>query len=371
VPARELFSIADVAPVAYHLVDMAACAGSRRVCQRVPGWIYKPSWDLPVLILSAGLVPLPFLVAWSVQTSGWMQPQQAIDLVNIAVATLVGGPHLFSTITYTLLDGGFRARHGRYAAFAFLLPVAVVCLGIYQYRLLITLFFAWASLHVLHQIIYLTDCYRTRTGLAEREWSRYVDYGLILTGLYPVGLYKISLRQFQVGGVLLPYPNWLQVFHLPLLAGMLFALFLAAWLGKTIAEFRRNRASIPKTLLIGITTTVSFCLPLGSNLDVLFQGYNTWHSFQYLFLLWLINRLREERGEIGSGLVRRLVRRDSMAAYYLCFLGATGLLVLLTMAVRAFTRLSADQSYFMVVLSVLLMHYYFDHFLFSRPQLVG
>ena len=158
---------------------MAACAGTRRVCQRVPGWIYKPSWDLPLLILSAALVPVPFLIAWSAQASGWMRPQQAIDLVNIAVAALVGGPHLFSTITYTLLDGGFRARHGRYAAFAFLLPMGVVYLGIYQYRLLITLFFSWASLHVLHQIIYLTDCYRARSGFAEREWSRYVDFETI------------------------------------------------------------------------------------------------------------------------------------------------------------------------------------------------
>jgi hypothetical protein len=362
--------IAHALTVAYYRLNMAAYAGTRRVCQRVPGWIYKPSWDLPLLILSAALVPLPFLVAWSAQLSGWLRPQQAIDLVNIAVAALVGGPHLFSTVTYTLLDGNFRARHGRYAAFAFLLPLAVVYLGIYQYRLLITLFFSWASLHVLHQIIYLTDCYRTRSGFAEREWSRYVDYGLILTGLYPVGLYKISLRQFHVGGVELPYPDWLQRFHLPVLAGMLFAVFLVSWISKTIQEFRQNRGSVPKTLLIAITTVVSFCLPLGSNLDVLFQGYNTWHSFQYLFLLWLINRLREERGEIGSGFLRNLVQRDSMVAYYLCFLVATGFLVLLTVAVRAFTRLSADQSYFVVVLSVLLMHYYFDHFLFSNPQLV-
>ena len=115
---------------------------------------------------------------------------------------------------------------------------------------------------------------------------------------------------------------------------------------------------------------LSFCLPLGSNLDVLFQGYNTWHSFQYLFLLWLINRLREQRGEIRSRVVQRLVRRNSMAAYYLCFLAATVLLVLLTTLVRALTPLSSDRSYFVVVLSVLWMHYYFDHFLFSQPQLL-
>jgi hypothetical protein len=40
------------------------------------------------------------------------------------------------------------------------------------------------------------------------------------------------------------------------------------------------------------------------------------------------------------------------------------------MFVQAVTTLRADQSYFIVVLSVLLMHYYFDHFLFSHPQMI-
>jgi hypothetical protein len=44
--------------------------------------------------------------------------------------------------------------------------------------------------------------------------------------------------------------------------------------------------------------------------------------------------------------------------------------VILTLLVRAVTNLSADRSYFVVVLSVLLMHYYFDHFLFSHPQMI-
>ncbi|MBV9507560.1 MAG: hypothetical protein JO323_21405 [Acidobacteriia bacterium] len=350
---------------------MAAIAVARKlVPERQPGWIYKASWDLPLLILSAVLVPLPFLIAWAAQVSGWMKPDQAIDLINIAVAALIGGPHLFSTITYTFLDGRFRARHPRYLALAFLLPPAVVFLGVKQYTLLITFFFSWASLHVLHQIIYLTDCYRARSSWRDPAWSRAVDYGLILTGLYPTGLYKLSMKQFRVGGVVPPYPDWLRGLHLPVLAGVVFAVFLFVWLGKTVAEFRRGEGSTPKTLLIGITTVVSFCLPLGSNLDVLFQGYNTWHSFQYLFLLWLLNRLRAERGEIDNPIVQKLVARDSMWAYYACFLVATGLLVLLTILVRSVTSLAADQSYFVVVLSVLLMHYYFDHFLFAQPELM-
>jgi hypothetical protein len=251
-----------------------------------------------------------------------------------------------------------------------ILPVFVVLLGIYEYRLLITFFFTWASLHVLHQIIYLTDCYRERGQMIEPAWSKYLDYGLILTGLYPIGIYKISLGMFHVGGVVLPYPDFLRALHLPEVAGAVFAAFLVGWTAKTVAEFREGRGSVPKTMLIGITTVVSFLLPMGSNLDVLFQGYNTWHSFQYLFLLWLINRLRDQRGEIGSAFVRSIVRRNSMTAYYLCFLAATGVLVVLTLIVRALTPLSADQSYFVVVLSVLLVHYYFDHFLFTQPEMV-
>ena len=49
---------------------MAAYAGAPGFAvRREPGWIYKPSWDLPLLIFSAVLVPLPFLIAWAAQES--------------------------------------------------------------------------------------------------------------------------------------------------------------------------------------------------------------------------------------------------------------------------------------------------------------
>lgn len=352
------------------MIFAMAAAPAISVTQREPGWIYNRKWDLTLIIFSSVLVPLPFLVAWLAEVTGWLTQTQAVDGINIVVALLIGGPHLFSTISYTFLDNNFRTKHGFYAKLALLLPPIVLYLGVTHYTALITFFFTWASLHVLHQIIYLTDCYRVRGGVAEQRWSRLVDYGLILTGLYPIGIYKMSLEQFKVGGVLLPYPDFLKPLPLAALAGAVFAGFLLAWIVKTTAEFREGRGNVPKTLLIGITTVVSFCLPMGSNLDVLFQGYNTWHSFQYLFLLWMINRLRDQRGEMEDGFVRKLVRRKGMSAYYLCFVAATGILVVLTIFVRAITPLTADQSYFVVVLSVLLMHYYFDHFLFVHPRMI-
>jgi hypothetical protein len=359
-----------VPEIMYHLPMATVQVTPSILVQREPGWIYKASWDLPLIIFSAVLVPLPLLVAWLAGRTGWLDAGKTVDLINITVALLIGGPHLFSTITFTFLDGRFRSRHKPYIAIACVLPAIVVFLGVYYYTVLITLFFTWASLHVLHQIIYLTDCYRSRSSHTELKWSRLVDYGLVMTALYPVGIYKMSQRLFQVGGVVLPYPDFLRIFNLPVLAGIVFGIFLVAWIAKTAVEFQKGRLSKPKTLLISLTTVVSFCLPLGSNLDVLFQGYNAWHSFQYLFLLWLINRLRDQRGEIENPLVKWIVRQPGMTVYYLCFLAATGVIVLVTMLVRATTTLRPDQSYFVVVLSVLLMHYYFDHFLFSRPEMI-
>jgi len=332
--------------------------------EREPGWIYNRRWDLSLIIGSAVLVPMPLLFAALARLSGWMSERQAVDAINITVAALIGGPHLFSTATFTFLNRSFLERHRAYAAGSFLLPAMVIYLGIYHYSALIQFFFAWASLHVLHQIIYLSDCYRVHAP--DRVWSRAVDYGVILTGLYPIGLYKLARGEFFVGGVVLPYPDVLRPLGLPRVMGAVFGALFLVWIWKTWREAQDGRMSAPKTLLIGVTSVVSFCLPLGSNLDVLFQGYNTWHSFQYLFLLWLINRLRYQRGEIDNALVAKLVSQRTMVPYYLCFLAATGVLVVLTVLVRALTPLSADQSYFVVVLSILLMHYYFDHFLFTR-----
>ena len=182
-------------------------------------------------------------------------------------------------------------------------------------------------MHVLHQIIYLTDCYRARTA-----WRR--PEVVAPGGLRPGHDRPVSHRHVQAVAAAVPGrrggPALSRFSASPSSAPAGrhgFGFFLVAWIAKTVVEFREGRASVPKTLLIGITTVVSFCLPLGSNLDVLFQGYNTWHSFQYLFLLWLINRLRDQRGEIDSPFVRALVRQRSMALTTSASWRATGVIV--------------------------------------------
>src|SRR5689334_13094337 len=101
----------------------SAAAGSSLPLQRERGWIRSRQWDLTLIIGSAILVPLPILFASLVQVSGWMTQQQAIDAINIMVAALIGGPHLFSTVTFTFLNRSFLQRRPLYAACSFVLPL--------------------------------------------------------------------------------------------------------------------------------------------------------------------------------------------------------------------------------------------------------
>ena len=57
-----------------------------------------------------------------------------------------------------------------------------------------------------------------------------------------------------------------------------------------------------------------------SNLDVAFQGVNTWHSFQYLAVVLYLNRFRVEKGLIGL----KVVERRSPATDQPCTLCASG-----------------------------------------------
>lgn len=60
-------------------------------------------------------------------------------------------PHLFATYTMTFMEPHFRERYRRYTWGALL----VVSLAIINLTLLVTIFFFWASVHVIHQAAYL------------------------------------------------------------------------------------------------------------------------------------------------------------------------------------------------------------------------
>ncbi len=348
-------------------------------------WLVSPVYDLVFIIFSSALLILPHLFSRFGEFSN-----VAVDLV---VTAFIGGPHLFATYTMTFMEPHFRERYRRYTWSALFLPAIVVTLAIVNLTLLVTIFFFWASVHVIHQAAYIADSYRFKDprgrapGLARWQLaSRVVDYGLLVTSLYPIATFKftgvplvifghnLSSHGFETGGRALLFPDLLKFEWLGPLAAAGFSFFLFAFVAKTVWEWRAGLLHLPKTLHMSLASLLFFVTPALPNLDVAFQGLNVWHSFQYLAVVLYLNRVRSERGLIGSQYVAR-VCGSGRKLYWMCLLftlvaAAAYLLVLgANVLLGTYGGNFADQHYFSfysVVLSALLIHYYFDHFLFLQ-----
>ena len=343
-------------------------------------WLVSRGYDLAFIILSAAFVVFPHL-SYAVLGKN--------IYVDLTVTLLIGGPHLFATYTMTFMEPRFRERWPRYTLWALLLPPLIVTLAITNLTLLVTIFFLWASVHVIHQVAYVTDAYRMKDPHGW-EWSgRIIDYGLLATAMYPIATEKFIRGEFQTGGRTLLFPEFLKQ---PWVAWPVWAAFLgfaAAFAWNSAREWRAGRLHPAKTLLIAIAAALFFLTPTLANLDVAFQGLNTWHSFQYLAIVLYLNRYRAARGLIGSEFVTRVSRRGT-TLYAMCLgftlLTAAGYFLVLGLAVKLqlfetggpfkmflFGQIHAGQHFFAfysVMLSFLLIHYYFDHFIFLQRDRV-
>jgi hypothetical protein len=356
-------------------------------------WLYGRRWDLTFVTLSVVLVAFPYLAYLGLlRLPGLLTPLSGVlgadpdsvsrNIVNATVALLVGGPHMYATFSRTFFDRGFSARHRRLLRSSLFIPAVVVALAFYDVALLLTVFFFWASTHVLHQIIYITDLYNQRRDPGLPLRARIADYGVILTALYPLAAWKISEGNFRVGAndlsavvaKIVPLGPWMVW-----VAGAAFGAALLAWIVSTVSAWRDGSLHGPKTLFIALTALASFIVPALGNLDTAFQGMNVWHSLQYLALTWMLNRLREERGELeGSPFVRRFSSAGSGPRYYALYLGFTvfnvaligGLFTLFRFGMGIPFDLAFDRAYYISVLSVLWIHYYLDHYLFTRPEVI-
>ena len=328
-------------------------------------WLLSKRWDLTYISLSAILVPTPFILFAILNRLG-MAANDAAGTVDIVVALIVGGPHMCSTYTLTFFDSNFTHRHRMYVGLALGLPIMVTILGLWNLPLLLTIFMMWASVHVLHQIAYITDCYRAKGPDAHSLVSKGIDYGVIFTSLYPMAMVKLVNDSFVIGGTPIRIPFLVgQVWAIYAAQALFFSLF-ALWVGKTLLEVQQRRGNFPKTLLMAITIGLSYVVPSSSNLDVAFQGMNVWHSFQYLGLTWYLNRLRQEHGEITSPIVNRVSGSRRGPAFYFFNLGMTLAAGAMVIVLNQLLQLTWIQSYYIVILSCLLIHYYFDHFMFLR-----
>ena len=327
-------------------------------------WIRSRRFDLLFLTASGVLVFLPYLSYGLLQGVG-ASPATASLIIGLGVTLLVGGPHMYSTFLRTALEPRFREKHGWlvYAPLV-IIPALVVVGSLYAFLLLLTGFFFWASVHVTQQAQFISETYRRKITPRVSNVDRLLDGAVILGALYTVAMYKFVDGRFTMGSSALLFPDFLkhpwvaQAFTAGFAALFLFYVF------RTAREIRRGEASWPRLLFMAATVALAFVIPIFDDLDVAFQGFNTWHSLQYLALTWFILTRQADRGEIGSGFVRGLSGTTHTRAFYAAMVGATLLSGAVYLILWKGLGLPQDRSYYVVVLSFLLVHYFYDHILF-------
>ena len=351
-------------------------------------WLNTCRWDLIFISLSVVLVTVPYLTWLFMRDVLQIESDAGRQAVNLAIAVLIGGPHMYTTFTRTAFDKSYRSKHRAIIASSLLIPLIVVTLALSNLPLLLTIFFFWASIHVLHQIVYVVESYNQKAKTAPAKTSltplsKVIDFAVVLTALYPLAAYRIAITQdFTIGPTALNdvIPNIFEQPWVVVLAFLVFGVSLIAFIGKTVKEFRDGTAHVPKVVFISVTVSASFIVPALGNLDTAFQGMNVWHSFQYLALTWYANRLREERGELDSQPILKSISEQGHARQYYGFnllmtFGA-GILIAISFVVLYFLlggkwaqpSYALETSYYIGVLSILWIHYYHDHFLFTETN---
>jgi hypothetical protein len=272
---------------------------------------------------------------------------------------------MYSTYLRTALEPRFRARYGFLAYLPMLLiPVLVIVGALHAFLLLLTAFFFWASVHVTHQAQWISETYRRKATGRVSTVDRLLDGAVILGALYTMAMYKFVAGKFALGSSALLFPDFLKRREVAVAFTVGFAALFVFYVLRTVAEIRRGEASVPRLLFMAFTVGLAFVIPLFDNLDVAFQGFNTWHSLQYLALTWFILSRNAERGLIGSSVAQKLAGTEKTGRFYAAMVLATvmaGGIYLVLWKVVGFPQ---DKSYYVVVLSFLLIHYFYDHFLF-------
>lgn len=350
-------------------------------------WLRDKAWDLAFISLSVVLVAFPIITYLlaneftpyinqylrNVGSSFIWDDDASRNLVNGFIALFIGGPHMYATYTRTVFDKEFTRKHKFVMGLSLLIPVGVTYFGVTNFQLLLTFFFFWASVHILHQVVFIMECYNKKSTRSLTLTARMIDYTVIFSSLYPIATYKFVHGQFTIGSNFIFFPEFLKIPAIFYFTTAVFTASFVLFTVKTVQEIQGGYAHYPKILLMYLTIVVAFFIPAFPNLDVAFQGFNTWHSFQYLGLTYYINRIRHEKREISSSFIDKISQEGKTWQYYLLNVGFTvvalGLIAVLLMF-RGLLGLSFDQCYYIVVLSFLLMHYLHDHVLFIEPEVI-
>lgn len=386
-----------------------------------PGWIWTSSWDKRWIIFTALLAPVPvcffYLCIWALGRFAGVTGSDARgiaeDLTSLFVMALAGGPHVWVTFTRTYLNDNFRRGHKFWFYAGFLVVPTVATLGMYSNTtrtLLMTGFFFLASLHIVHQLSYVVRFYHDRDGARPSLTSRLMDFGAVVFPLYPLSTFRMVMAnegtlawtwassllgverateyRFHIGRMQPMLPDFILAdwFWMANLAG--FVVFTGIWAVKSWREHAAGTLHLPKFMLICCAIGVGLFAPLWPNLDSSFQGFNFWHSTQYIALTWFITRRMTAGGGHTNSFMRWLGGESVGGARYygiglavfvfvvsIMLLIATVLVV--SQGIGYFQGIGEPhhlhyrpgavlQSYYLLGFGLLLTHYFHDFFFFTR-----
>lgn len=409
--------------------------GLHSVDEPAPGFLRSRAWDRVFVAGGVWLVPIPILAFYLFRGLG-AGISAAEDLVTLLVMVPLGGPHVFATYTRTYLNPGFRRQEPLLFWLGLAVPAVVISAavssaffdvtvgGFPPIRYVLTFFFFWAGVHIVHQHSFLAAGY---AGGRRLRWG-WVDYAVLLLAMYPASLFRMSMIDpasanansanpdalasgivntlagdpgfadeylFRIGRVAPVLPEFMLHPALWVVVTAAFVTSLVLFVIKSLRERRDGTLIGPRFRLVVAMAVFGTAVPMLPNLDSAFQGLNAWHSFQYLGLLWLMNRHSHDRGEIRSGFFQRNMREGSHWRYYgaalLVTLGAVAALLLFAWLIEIgsggrFVMFGHDTppvgadgeplyrpgsvllAYYLIAFSALLVHYLHDGFFFCRQR---
>ncbi len=176
-------------------------------------------------------------------------------------------------------------------------------------------------------------------------------------------MYRHVAGTFRIGDKTLWFPAFLKHDWFANAFAVMTATLITAWVVLTVNQLRRREVAAPYTFFMALTIGVALLVTRLSELSVSFQGFNAWHSFQYLGLTYLI--LRQDNNAAGYAFVPKMSQPGKFFRYYGWNLALTTGTTLVILVLTLVLRLPAEPSYYAVELSFLLTHYAHDHFLFA------
>jgi hypothetical protein len=320
-------------------------------------WIEGPRWDLTWVTLSAALVAIPPLAHtyWRVGATG----------IDLLVTLMIGGPHMYATFLRTVMEPRFRKRHPFLAWFPVVaIPTGVILASVYAFEALLSFFFFWASLHICDQASYIAGLYRARTG-TPAPWDKAFDFLVALSALYVVAIYRFVNGTFLISDHQIWFPPMLKQAWVAQAFAVFTAALIATWAVRSWNQYQKRELGLPYLAFMGLTIGVGLCVPTMRELSVSFQGFNAWHSFQYLGLTFLTLNQADRAGSVSMGLVRSLARPAHFFRYYGWNVLMTSGAALVVLVLTSGMKLPLEKCYYSVVLSFLLVHYFHDHVLFG------